>query len=154
VEIGRRALAWPSAASIQLIYNLFHNRNLEKLQAKIHRQGTGVVARAPLEYGMLTGKFCPTSRFVPGDHRNWRWKPEEFSRQLYLVEILQEAFKGKPFTLSQLALGFALSHPEVSVVICGAKRPSQIEENVTASNLLGATLTETDIRKARDLMTV
>jgi aryl-alcohol dehydrogenase-like predicted oxidoreductase len=154
VEIGRRALTWPSAASLQIIYNLFHSRDLEKLQTKIHRQGIGVVARAPLEYGMLTGKFCMETRFAPGDHRNWRWKPEEFSRRLYLVEILREAFKGKPFTLSQLAMGFALSNPAVSVVICGAKRPAQIEDNVAASDLLGGVLTEADIRKARDLMTV
>jgi aryl-alcohol dehydrogenase-like predicted oxidoreductase len=153
-EICRLSLAWPSAASIQIIYNLFHSRNLDELQGEIRRRGIGVVARAPLEYGMLTGKFSPAARFAPGDHRGWRWKPEEFSRQLSKVKILREAFTGKPFTLSQIAIGFALSHPEVSVVICGANRPSQIEENVATSKLMGETLTEADIRKAHDLITV
>ncbi len=154
VEICRRAMIWPSASCIQIIYNLFHSRNLDELQGEIRRRGIGVVARAPLEYGMLTGKFSPEVRFAQGDHREWRWKPEEFSRQLSKVEILREAFAGKPFTISQLAIGFALSHPEVSVVICGAKRPSQIEENVATSKLMGETLTEADIRRACDLIDV
>jgi aryl-alcohol dehydrogenase-like predicted oxidoreductase len=144
-------MAWPSAASIQLVYNLFHREDLEGLKGEIRRRGIGVVSRAPLEYGMLTGKFSPSARFAPGDHRNTRWKPAEFSRQLSQVETLREAFRGKPFSLTQVAIGFALSHPEVSVVICGAKRISQIEENVATSELLGQVLKETDLRRACDL---
>ncbi|MFB3887436.1 MAG: aldo/keto reductase [Thermodesulfobacteriota bacterium] len=150
-EMCRRAMAWPSVASIQLVYNLFHRKDLENLREEIRRRGAGVVSRAPLEYGMLTGKFSPSARFAPGDHRNTRWKPEEFSRQLSQVEALREAFRGRPFSLTQVAIGFALSHPEVSVVICGAKRVSQIEENVRTSELLSEILSERDLRKAADL---
>jgi aryl-alcohol dehydrogenase-like predicted oxidoreductase len=153
-DICRRALAWPSAASIQIIYNLFYSQDLDELQQDIRRRGVGVVARAPLEYGMLTGKFSPEARFAPGDHRGRRWKSEEFTRLLGKVKILHEAFTGKPFTLSQIAIGFALLNPEVSVVICGAKRPSQIEENVATSDLMRNVLTEADIQRARDLITV
>ena len=147
-EVCRRAMAWPSAASVQIIYNLFQRLDLEELQREIRGRRFGVVARAPLEYGMLTGKFSPASRFAPGDHRGSRWEPEEFSRKLGQVEALREAFKGKSFSLAQLAIGFVLSHPDVSVAICGAKRPSQIEENVAASDLLDMTLTETDLQRA------
>jgi aryl-alcohol dehydrogenase-like predicted oxidoreductase len=153
-EVCRRAMAWPSAASIQLVYNLLHRQDLEELEGEIRRRSIGVVSRAPLEYGMLTGKFSQKARFAPGDHRNTRWKPEEFSQQLSQVEALREAFRGKPFSLPQVAIGFALSHPKVSVVICGAKRPSQIEENVAASELLGKVLTETELRRACDLIPV
>jgi len=153
-DICRRALDWPSAASIQIICNLFQRRSLDELQGDIRQRGIGVVARAPLEYGMLTGKFSPASRFAPGDHRGWRWKPEEFSERLSKVEILRKAFTERPFTLSQLAIGFALSRPAVSVVICGAKRPAQIEENVATSDLMGKILTAADVQKAGDLMTV
>ncbi|MBI4634072.1 MAG: aldo/keto reductase [Deltaproteobacteria bacterium] len=152
VEICRRALAWPSASSIQIICNLFQSRDLEELRGEILGRGIGVVARAPLEYGMLTGKFSPATRFAPGDHRNWRWKPEELSRQSAQAEELRKAFQGKPVTLSQVAIGFALAHPEVSVVICGAKRPAQIEENMATSDLMGNVLTEADLRRARDLI--
>ncbi len=153
-EVCRRAMAWPSSASIQLVYNLFHRIDLEELEGEIRRRGIGVVSRAPLEYGILTGKFSPKARFAPGDHRNTRWKPEEFSQQLSQVEALREAFRGKPFSLTQIAIGFALSHPEVSVVICGAKRPSQIEENLATSELLGKVLKETDLRRACDFIPV
>ena len=151
-EVCRRAMAWPSAASVQIAYNLFHRVDLEELQREIRGRGFGVVARAPLEYGMLTGKFSAASHFAPGDHRGSRWKPEEFSRKLSQVENLRETFRERPFTLAQLALGFVLSHPDVSVVICGAKRASQVEENVGASELLGTVITETELGKARDLI--
>ncbi len=153
-KVCRRAMAWPSAASIQLVHNLFHREDLEKLGGEIRRRGIGVVSRAPLEYGMLTGKFSPMARFAPGDHRNTRWEPEEFSRQLGQVETLREAFEGKPFSLTQVAIGFVLSHPEVSVVICGAKSASQIEENVATSELMGKVLTETDLQRACGLIPV
>jgi aryl-alcohol dehydrogenase-like predicted oxidoreductase len=153
IPVCRRAMAWPSASSAQILYNLFHRQDLEELQGEIRQRGMGVVARAPLEYGMLTGKFSAASRFPSDDHRTWRWEPEEFSRKLSQVEALKEAFKEKPFTIAQLAIGFALSNPDVSVVICGAKRPSQIEENVAASELLGKLIREEELQRARDHIT-
>ena len=57
LEVSRLALAWPSAASVQIAYNLFHRDDLEQLKGAIRERSFGVVARAPLEYGMLTGKF-------------------------------------------------------------------------------------------------
>jgi aryl-alcohol dehydrogenase-like predicted oxidoreductase len=102
---------------------------------------------------MLTGKFSRTTRFSPDDHRTWRWEPEEFLKKLSQVEALKEALKEMPFNLAQLAIGFALSNPVVSVVICGAKRPSQIEDNVAASELLGKVIGEADLQRARDLIT-
>ena len=152
VEVCRKVLTWPSAASVQIVCNLFHNRDLEGLRGEIRQKGVGVVARAPLEYGMLTGKMSPASSFSEGDHRTWRWKPDEYSRKLARVEALRDAFRGKPFSLAQLALGFALSVPEVSVVICGAKRPSQLEENAASSELLSTRITTADLGRAKELM--
>jgi aryl-alcohol dehydrogenase-like predicted oxidoreductase len=114
---------------------------------------SGTVFNVAGQYGMLTGKFSRASQFSSGDHRTWRWEPEEFSKKLGQVEALKEAFEGKTFNLAQLAIGFALSHPDVSVVICGAKRPSQIEDNVAASEFIGKAIGEEELQKARDLIT-
>ena len=152
LQVARRAMAWPSAASVQIICNIFRRRDLGELHEEIRQRGIGVVARAPLEYGMLTGKFSPGACFAPGDHRLWRWETEEFSRRLPQVETLRKAFNEKFLSLAQLAIGFALSYPDVSVVICGAKRPSQVEENVAASGLLGEILTETDLRRVQEII--
>ena len=37
--------------------------------------------------------------------------------------------------MAQLALQFVLAHPAVSLSIPGAKRPQQVEENVSASDV-------------------
>jgi len=105
-----------------------------------------------LEYGMLTGKFPPDVRFADDDHRNRRWGNEEFARRRGQVEALRQTCAGRPFTLAQLAIGFSLSYPEASVVICGAKRPVQVDENMAAGALLGPVITAADLRLARELL--
>jgi aryl-alcohol dehydrogenase-like predicted oxidoreductase len=97
----------------------------------------GLVIRGPLAMGILSAKFSGDTRFEPGDFRNnWIEKPGErkiFEEDLEKVERIKPLLKGK--TMPQLALQFTLSHPAVSVIIPGAKRPRQLEENVSAGLL-------------------
>lgn len=152
VEIARRAMAWPSAAGIQIICNLLQRSTLESLREEIGERKIGVVARAPLEYGLLTGKFSPETRFPPSDQRSWRWTRGEFSRRLEQVERLREFSSGGRLSPAQVAIGFVLSYAEVSVVICGAKRPSQVEENAATAVLRSGAMTEGELRKLRVLI--
>jgi aryl-alcohol dehydrogenase-like predicted oxidoreductase len=65
-------------------------------------------------------------------------------------EVLTAVAKLKPIadsidlTMSQLALAWALSNPNVSSVIMGASKPSQVKENVKAS---GVTLSAEILRE-------
>jgi aryl-alcohol dehydrogenase-like predicted oxidoreductase len=152
VEIARRAMAWPSTASIQIICNLFHRSILEDLREEIRARKIGVVARAPLEYGLLTGKFSPQTRFPASDQRSWRWTPNEFSRRLGQVETLCARLGSGRLSPAQVAIGFVLSYSEVSVVICGAKRPSQVEENAATSDLWAEALTEAELQSLRTVI--
>lgn len=151
-EVCRRTLARPGASTVQLVSNLFHREELEELGPELTGRCAGVIARAPLEYGLLAGKLAADTRFAPEDHRNWRWEPDEYARRLSAVDALRAACKGSPFSVAQLALAFALSRPGVSVVICGAKRPDQVEENVRASELLGSVIGEGELALARGLI--
>jgi aryl-alcohol dehydrogenase-like predicted oxidoreductase len=52
-------------------------------------------------------------------------------------------------TLSQLALAWVLSRPNVTAVIAGATRPEQVRENVAAS---GVTLSGDTLRAIDDAL--
>ena len=85
------------------------------------------------------------SSFPENDHRNYNINGEAFDvgetfsgvnykKGLEAVDRLKELIP-EDFTLTDLALKWILMHPEVSVVIPGAKNKLQAENNVKASEL-------------------
>ena len=71
---------------------------------------------------------------------DWRWKYSEHFREpaltanFALVEKLQEIAGRFNRTAGELALAWVLRRPEVTAVIVGARRPSQIKQTVPASD--------------------
>ena len=99
----------------------------------------------PLASGLLTGKMNNNSSFPKNDHRNYNINGDafdvgetfsgvNFSKGLEAVEELKKIIPNG-FSLTDLALKWILSHPEVTVVIPGAKNKIQAELNVKASEL-------------------
>ena len=85
------------------------------------------------------------SSFPENDHRNYNINGDafdvgetfsgvDFSKGLEAVEELKK-IKPEGFSLTDLSLKWILSHPEVTVVIPGAKNKIQAELNVKASEL-------------------
>jgi aryl-alcohol dehydrogenase-like predicted oxidoreductase len=94
---------------------------------------------------MLTGKMSPASTFQEDDHRRFNRRGESFDRGetfsgldyeigLRAVEELR-ALIPPGMTMSQMALRWILTFPAVTCAIPGAKRPSQVEENLAAADL-------------------
>jgi hypothetical protein len=67
---------------------------------------------------------------------------------LEAVAKLKPIAEGLDLTMSQLALAWALANPNVSSVIMGASKPSQVKENVKASGVKLSTQTLSEINKA------
>jgi aryl-alcohol dehydrogenase-like predicted oxidoreductase len=93
---------------------------------------------------MLTGKMTRQSTFAPDDHRSFNRKGEAFDRGETFsgidyeqgLEAVEELKRLVPAggSLAQLALRFILSFPAVTCAIPGAKRPSQVDENLAAAD--------------------
>ena len=97
----------------------------------------GVFAYETLARGLLSGKFRTLPRFPQSDlrARDPRYWGTRFFRLARWVDLLRQAAERVDEPTPALAAGWALSRPEVSTVLIGAKRPAQVEQNVRASDV-------------------
>src|SRR6478735_6123862 len=102
--------------------------------------GITQIVWSPLAQGVLTGKYLPGEK-VPADSRAANKSMNRFIKQWLSDETLRAVQALRPIadeagvTLSQLALAWVLSRPNVSAVIVGATRPGQVHENVAAADV-------------------
>lgn len=145
VEEALKAIEFPNVQSVQIIFNIFRQRPADLLFNEAKRRDVGILARLPLSSGMLTGKLNAQSQFAPDDHRSFNRHGEAFDRGetfsgvdyqvgLQAVEELR-ALLPAGMSLTQFALRWILMHEAVTCAIPGAKRPEQVEENMSASDL-------------------
>ena len=139
------AIQHPNVKSIQIIFNIFRQKPSEIFFQEAKKNNVAIIARVPLASGLLTGKMNNNSSFPENDHRNYNINGDafdvgetfsgvDFSKGLEAVEELKK-IKPEGFSLTDLSLKWILSHPEVTVVIPGAKNKIQAELNVKASEL-------------------
>jgi aryl-alcohol dehydrogenase-like predicted oxidoreductase len=119
--------------TFQLVLNIFNQKALEQLIPRAQKLGYGIIARMPLQFGLLTGKFKDNMRFDPADHRSMRLPPEVLAKGNRLLEQLTPIASKMTISLGALALKFVLGHNAVSTVIPGIKSAEQAEENSSAS---------------------
>jgi voltage-dependent potassium channel beta subunit len=121
-------------------YNMLA-RDIEKEVIPTSRKlGLGQVVFSPLAQGVLTGKYKPDQPF-PSDSRAADNRNNVFmvGRSLMARETLELVQKLEPIaaelkvTMAQLALAWCLRLPEISSVIIGATKSSQIQDNIQAS---------------------
>ena len=134
----------PNVKSIQIIFNLFRQKPSEFFFKEAKKNNVAIIVRVPLASGMLTGKMSNSSTFPQNDHRNYNIKGEafdvgetfsgvDFQKGLDAVEDLKRVLPNN-FSLTDLALKWILMHPEVTVVIPGAKNKNQVEKNIQSSD--------------------
>jgi len=121
--------------TLQVRYNLLEWGPVDTVFPLAKEHNIGIIARIPLLFGVLTGKFTRASRFPDGDHRQENLSPEKLSGFLNQLVKLYFLFQGTEVTMAQTALRFILSNDVVATVIPGAKHPSQAVENCAASDL-------------------
>jgi aryl-alcohol dehydrogenase-like predicted oxidoreductase len=105
------------------------------------KEGIGQIVWSPIAQGVLTGKYLPGKKAPAGSRATDKKSGAGMISRWMRDEVLEAVQKLKPIadeaglTMSQLALAWALSNPNVSSVIMGATKPSQVKENVKASGV-------------------
>jgi len=122
-------------ATLQIDYSILNRTPEREIFPYTMEKNLGVLVRGPLAMGILTGKFTKDSHFGEGDFRK-NWIENEDQHKIY-IDDLEKVEKLKPLTngrsLAQLAIQFVMQHPAVTLAIPGAKRISQLKENVKSA---------------------
>jgi aryl-alcohol dehydrogenase-like predicted oxidoreductase len=112
----------------QLVLNIINQRALPVLQ-KAAEQGYGVIARMPLQFGLLTGKFDAGVAFEENDHRKNRLTEKIITASIEATVPVWELCKKYNCTKTQLAMSYVLAYTQVSTVIPGIRTPAQAIDN-------------------------
>ena len=131
-------------ASLQIIFNLFRQHVADEVFAKAKEKGVALIIRVPLASGLLSGKFKPDTRFNNSDHRNFNANGQafnagetfsgvDFQRGVALADKIKKVLPDD--RMAPWALRWILDFPEVTTIIPGATKASQVVSNVSASSL-------------------
>jgi len=126
-----------NVSSLQIVFNIIMQEAKKELFSLAEQKGVAIIARVPFARGLITSKMNIETSAQPIDKsllNRYRTKVEEFS---FLIN--------KNRSITQAALQFILSHPQVSVVIPGTRKITNLEENIKA--LESPNLTDEELGK-------
>jgi aryl-alcohol dehydrogenase-like predicted oxidoreductase len=115
--------------TVQVVYSIFEQAPQDRLFPACRAQGVGVIVRAPLGEGGLTGTVTAQSQFDADDFRS-RYFAGERKRELdaHVARLLGD-LRVDVADLPELALRFALSPEPVCTVIPGMRSVRNVERN-------------------------
>ena len=117
-------------------YNLLHRERFENEYSPIFKKyKIGSTIWSPLASGVLTGKYM---KRMPNKHRfkikGYEWLKddllkEEFLNKLHHIKNISENLN---ISMAQLSIAWCLANKNVSTVILGASKKSQLKENLSS----------------------
>ncbi|MDP9441643.1 MAG: aldo/keto reductase [Actinomycetota bacterium] len=123
-------------------YNLLARNRVETEYARLYEDiGLGLTTWSPLASGLLTGKYA---QGVPEGSRaalqGYGWLRDRLTSASAneRVQRLGEFARKLDCSMAQLAVAWCAANPNVSTVILGASRISQLQENLGALEVLDA----------------
>lgn len=136
----RRVQTIYPVASIQPAYSMVNRSIEDEILPYCIEQNIGVIPYSPMQSGLLTGKF--TREYIENlPESDWRLHTAQFrepalTKNLILVDKLRSIAEtlGKP--MGQIAIAWVLEHKEITAVIVGARKPSQIDETGPGGDLI------------------
>jgi aryl-alcohol dehydrogenase-like predicted oxidoreductase len=137
----QKANGWTRFVSSQPQYSMLWRVIEKEVVPLSEKEGIGQIVWSPLAQGILTGKYLPGKKPPAGSRATDKKSGSDFISRWMQDDILSAVQKLAPIaaenglTMSQLALAWALSNKNVSSVIMGATKPSQVKDNVKASGV-------------------
>jgi voltage-dependent potassium channel beta subunit len=121
-------------------YNMLCRDKVEVEYAQIYKTvGLGTTIWSPLASGLFTTKYHAhlneETRLTIAE-LEWLKEKNLTEENIQLSITLNRLAKELGFTLSQMAIAWCLNNPNVSTVILGASKESQLEENLKSLEIL------------------
>ncbi|MCC5656818.1 aldo/keto reductase [Nostoc sp. XA010] len=136
VEQLKRIQEIAPVTSLQPPYSLVKPDVEKEILPFCQENNIGVIVYSPMQSGLLTGKMTP-ERVANLPDNDWRRNSGEFqeprlSRNLKLVEVLQDIGKQHDRSPGEVAIAWTLNNPAVTAAIVGARNPKQVEGIIAA----------------------
>jgi aryl-alcohol dehydrogenase-like predicted oxidoreductase len=112
----------------QLVLNMINQRAIPLLKVASEK-GYGIIARMPLQFGLLTGKFDKPIAFADNDHRKNRLTADVIDASNAALQPVWELCEKYNCSRTQLSLSYLLSYDEVSTIIPGIRTAAQAKQN-------------------------
>jgi voltage-dependent potassium channel beta subunit len=124
-------------------YNMFAREKVEREYVHLYSEiGLGTTIFSPLASGLFTGKY---NSGIPQGTRvsleGYEWLLEDFTssqanQNIEKVKRLMPIASELGISISQMSLAWCLKNQNVSSVITGASKPSQVSENMKALDIV------------------
>ncbi len=125
---------------VQPQYHMMDRYIEHEIMETCRKNGIGITSFSPLAQGLLTGKYRKGQAYPEGSRATHQADRQINNlltdENLDKVEQLRCIAQELDISLVELSLAWILKHPQISSVIAGANKPSQLETNLKASGLV------------------
>ena len=133
-------------------YNMLERWVEDGLLSALDENGVGCICFSPLAQGALTDKYL---KGIPAGSRASREGTTVAQRylsneQLEKIKQLNQLAEERGQTLAQMAIAWILRRPEVTTVLVGASRVSQLDNSLAA--LEGTGFSEDELKKIDEIL--
>ena len=149
----RRAMEIAPISSLQPPFSLVNPDIRDDILPFCQEHNIGVIVYSPMASGILTGSMS-RERIANLPDDDWRKGNPEFqeprlSRNLQLVEVLNEIAFVHNVSPGVVAIAWTLQHPGVTGAIVGARRPEQVDGIISAAEFQ---LTDSEANQIEDFL--
>ena len=136
-------------------YNMFARRKVEVEFAQLYRTvGLGTTIWSPLASGILTDKYLnkfPKGTRLGVEGLEWLKEKNLTEDKLAKISLLNELSNDLGVSLPVMSIGWCLKNQNVSTVILGASKMSQLKENMKSIDALNK-LDEKAIKQIEEIL--
>jgi aryl-alcohol dehydrogenase-like predicted oxidoreductase len=133
---------------LQTVYNVLEQDPGRDLMNAAAPSDVGIMVRVPDASGLLTGKVTAETKFDKNDHRSFR-KQEFIQEAMQKIENMKPLAAGKGWNITELAIKFILSQPQISVVLPTMISVEEIEMFAAISD--GKYLSSSEARQLEEM---
>ena len=131
--------------TLQAYYSIAGRDVERELGPLLDAEKMGLLVWSPLAGGLLSGKFSRENQSPEGSRRSgFDFPIVDKERAWDVIDVLRLIAEAHGCSPARIALAWLLSKPVVTSVLVGAKRLSQLEDNIAAVDI---TLSEEELRQ-------
>lgn len=135
IELQRKN-GWAQFTHVQSMYSLLGRDVEHQILPLVEHYGLGFTAWSPLAGGFLSGKYTRDNLSDPDNRLSgFDALPIDKEKGFALMDYMRSIAAAHDASVAQIALAWVLSKRQISSVLVGASKLSQLEDNLSAADL-------------------